>query len=80
MNVNEQTTSELVGSVTMAVTFLLSVVTIVTLLIVDIKSTNMLRALITEVSMLLTIFLWNYNNNQLWDHTKEAMNKIWNFN
>ena len=79
MNVNEQTTTEVVGSATMAVTFLLSVVTMVTVLI-DMENTNMVRALVTEVSMLLTIFLWNYNNNELRDHTKQMLNKIWKFN
>ena len=76
MNVNEQTTSEVVGSATMAVTFLLSLVTMVIFLIVDIESTNLVRALITEASMLLTIFMWNNNNNQLREHTKEMINKI----
>ena len=80
MNVNEQTTSEVVGSATMAVTFLLSLVTMVIFLIVDIESTNLVRALITEASMLLTIFMWNNNNNQLWEHTKEMINKIGIFN
>ena len=80
MNVNEQTTSEVVGSATMAVTFLLSLVTMVIFLIVDIESTNLVRALITEASMLLTIFMWNNNNNQLREHTKEMINKIGIFN
>ena len=55
----------------MAVTYLLTVVTMATVVNVDIESTNMMRALITETAKLLTIFMWNYNNSEVWQYTKE---------
>ena len=78
MNVNDQTSTEVIGSATMAVTFLLSAVNLAMAAgAVDINKTILARVIINEVSMLATIIIWNMNNKQLWDHTRELMRKVW---
>ena len=80
MNVNQPTTTEVIGSAAMAVTFLLSTVTLAMVVAVDINKTSAARVIINEVSMLVTVVIWNFNNKQLWDHTKKMMKKIWKLN
>ena len=80
MNVNQPTTTEVIGSAAMAVTFLLSTVTLAMVVAVDINKTSLARVIINEVSMLVTIIIWNFNNCQLRDHTKELIKKIFKLN
>ena len=72
----KQESKEIANTLTLAITFLVTVINYILLLALDQETTRMIRAFINQFIMAATIVMWNISNEQLRKYTIIVVNKI----
>ena len=70
-----QEAKEMVGTLTMAASFLFTLFVYILHVVVNTQDTAILRGLINQAVMAATILMWNINSTDLWKFTKTCFIK-----
>ena len=70
VTVNQQEVKEMVGTLTMAATFMITFAVYISHVLVNSEETVIVRGIINQVVMAATIIIWNINNKELCKFTK----------
>ena len=70
-----QEAKEMVGTLTMAASFLITLFIYILQVVISTKDTAILRGLINQAVMAATILMWNINSTDLWKFTKTCFIK-----
>ena len=70
-------TKEVVGSVTMAINIILTILNNIISLLWGVNSTSELGLFVNEVSMFMTIALWNISNQDVFNFSRNWLKKPW---
>ena len=65
-----QEAKEMVGTLTMNATFMITLLVFFSYSVTNRQDTVIIRGLVNQVVMLLTIIIWNMHNSDLWKFTK----------
>ena len=71
----EEETKELAGVITLCLTVLLNSIAKVIHMKVGTEESELPRGFIKSLALLATIFLWNFMNEELWNHSKVCIHK-----